>query len=349
MNLLELVRQTGINPKWVASTGGGEYHSSCPACGGNDRFYLQPHRQMSKCLGSFCCRQCGIKGDAIQFAMQFLGCTFKEAATATNAVLSEWAYLRIYNLNHTSSTTTLRMPSEEWIKKATEFVVQAHEKLLQDRRTLAYLATRGLPLSAVIRYKLGWSNKDQCFSRTLWGLDEQVKEDGKQRIVWIPKGLIIPCIEVSGKVVRLKVRRFDWKEEDELPKYVAISGSMNGLSLIGSSEREIMVVVESELDAYAIDYAAHDLACAIAVGSNIKNPDNVVDRLAKNIKHLLICHDNDEAGKKMLIKWQRLYPHAIGCPTPFGKDIGEAIQNGLNIREWLLNRTNECSQIVKAQ
>ena len=96
-----------------------------------------------------------------------------------------------------------------------------------------------------------------------------------------------------------------------------------------------MVVVESELDAYAVDLAVHDLVCTIAVGSNIKNPDNVTDRLAKNIKLLLICHDNDLAGAKMLMKWKNLYPHAIGYPTPIGKDIGEAIQNGFNIREWL--------------
>jgi len=99
----------------------------------------------------------------------------------------------------------------------------------------------------------------------------------------------------------------------------------------------IMVVVESELDAYAIDYVAHDFVCAIAVGSNIKNPDNLTDRLAKNAKSLLICHDNDEAGQKMLIKWQRLYSHAIGYPTPLGKDIGEAVKQGFNIREWLLH------------
>lgn len=335
MNLIELAQQTGINPKWVASTGGGEYHSSCPICSGTDRFYIQPYRQMSKCLGFYCCRQCGINGDAIQFARQFLSYSFQEAAQIVNAIIPEKVSLHTFNTYNISRSVTLQKPPEEWITKATEFVNQAHENLLREEKMLAYLADRGLSLDAVSRYKLGFSDKDEFFSRADWNLNEQVRPDGKQRLLWIPKGLVIPCID-SNKVIRLKIRRFDWKEGDELPKYVAISGSMNGLSLIGSSKRTIMVVVESELDAYAIDCVAHDFACAVSVGSNIKNPDNVTDRLAKNVRHLLISHDNDIAGQKMLTKWQRLYPHAVSYPTPIGKDIGEAFQKGLNIRDWLL-------------
>ena len=338
MTLLELAHQAGIKPKWVASTGGGEYHSSCPVCGGTDRFFIQPNRQMSKCLGSYRCRQCGIYGDAIKFACEFLSYSFPEAAQAVNAIITEKTSWISLNTSLTSRSAALQAPPTAWIERATEFVHQAHETLLQKKEVLAHLANRGLPLEAVIRYKLGWADKSEFFSRAAWGLNEEVGQDGKQRSLWIPKGLVIPSI-ANNQVIRLKVRRFDWQEEDRLPKYVAISGSMGGLSVIGPSGKTmtIMVVVESELDAYAIDYVAHDFVCAIAVGSNIKNPDKLTDRLARHAKHLLICHDNDEAGKKMLIKWQGLYSHAIGYPTPIGKDIGEAVQQGFNIREWLFN------------
>lgn len=30
MNLIDLARQAGLQPKWVASTAGDEYHSACP-------------------------------------------------------------------------------------------------------------------------------------------------------------------------------------------------------------------------------------------------------------------------------------------------------------------------------
>jgi hypothetical protein len=68
---------------------------------------------------------------------------------------------------------------------------------------------------------------------------------------------------------------------------------------------------------------------------------NVTDYLAKKSSNLLICHDNDEAGEKMLDKWRTLYPHAKAHPTPIGKDIGEIIQTRFILREWLLLATSD--------
>lgn len=336
MTILELAVQSGLNPQWKASTAGGEYHSSCPACGGKDRFYIQPHKPMNKCNGFYCCRQCGAHGDTIQFAREFLNYSFQEAAKAANAVISEKVTLPMLKKHYAPQSIPLTEPPALWTMKATDYLEQAHKKLLLKHDALAFLASRGIPIDVIQHYKFGWSLKDEFFPRADWGLEEQYTANGKPRKLWIPKGLIIPVSKISGQIIRLKVRRHDWKDGDEPPKYVAISGSMNGLSHIGSPKRTIMVVVESELDAYAINHAAHDFVFTVAVGSNIKNPDNVTDRLAKNVPMLLICHDNDEAGKKMLVKWRSLYPHAKGYPTPIGKDIGEAIQQGFNIREWLL-------------
>jgi DNA primase len=328
-----MAQYAGINPKRVAGTEGGEYHSACPICSGTDRFYIQPNRQMNKCQGYYCCRKCGISGDTIQFARQFLNYSFQEATQLIGANTEKRIFpcsARVY----TYRPIMLQPPSKEWIMCASDFVDQAHKQLLHKSDVLEYLTHRGLPLASVELYKLGWSDKDLFLPRISWGLPELLEN----RPLWIPKGLVIPTMEHDGKVVRLKVRRYNWHEGDKLPKYVAISGSMNGLSIISTSKQaKTVVVVESELDAYAVDFVAHDFACTIAVGSNIKNPDNVTDRLARKAQHLLICHDNDEAGTKMLNKWQRLYPHATNYPTPVGKDVGEAIQKGFNLREWLLH------------
>lgn len=340
MSILELAPQAGINPKWVAGTAGGEYHSSCPSCGGTDRFYIQPCRKMSNCLGSYSCRRCGIYGDTIQFARRFLNYSFQEAVEAAGAIITERPMVSFHKRCHEYRTVSLQPPSEKWSAKANDFVGQAHEQLLRQQDVLTFLASRGLPIDAVCRYKLGWSPKNLFIPRGSWGLSELLGSDGKERLLWIPRGLVIPSIEHSGKVMRLKIRRYDWKEGDEIPKYVAISGSMNGLIFIGSTKRSTMVVVESELDAYAINFVADDFALAVAVGGNTKNPDNLTDYLARNMKHLLICHDNDDAGVNMLVKWQKLYPYATAYPTPIGKDIGEALQKNFDIKEWLLKAKN---------
>lgn len=333
MTLLELAYQTGLTPKKVSFTAGGEFHSACPLCGGTDRFYIQPYKQMAKCLGFYCCRRCGVSGDAIQFAREFLNYSFSEAMQAVGANIIE-TILPTFSKSSDFNPITLQQPSFEWIERATNLVMQAHENLLHNDKFLSYLTARGLPLEAVKKYKLGWIKTNQYLSRNDWGLDEQLTEDGRSRSLWIPKGLIIPLIEKDNKVRRLKVRRSDWKDDDKLPKYVVISGSMNGLSII-NNQSKVVIVVESELDAYAIDFVAHELVNVIAIGSNIKNPDNIADHLAKNAKQLLICYDNDKAGKMMLRKWQKLYPHAQAFPTLIGKDVGEAIQLGLDIKNWI--------------
>lgn len=336
MNLLELAKQSGLNPKWKASTAGGEYHSSCPLCGGIDRFYMQPYRTMQKCKGFYRCRQCGITGDAIQFARQFLNLTFQEAAKTVDATISELTISSTLKEPHVYSVVILSEPPTQWTKNITEFVDQAHKQLLFKQDILNHLATRGIPIHVIHQYKLGWSAKDLFYSRSELGLKDQFSDNGILRKIWIPKGLVIPICKITGQVIRLKIRRCGWKNTDNLPKYIAIPGSMNGLSLIGNTQHDVMIVVESELHAYAIEYATRDFAFAVAVGSNIKNPDNVTNRLAKKVKTLLICHDNDEAGSKMCVKWHNLYSHAKSYPTPIGKDVGEAIQLGFDIRNWLL-------------
>jgi DNA primase len=111
---------------------------------------------------------------------------------------------------------------------------------------------------------------------------------------------------------------------------------MNGFNIVGDLSRDVMIVVESELDALALHFAAPDLLVAVSAGSNTTNPDNVTDYLAKKKPSLWICHDNDEAGLAMLSKWEKLYSHCVPRPVPVGKDVGEAIQGGFELREWLL-------------
>jgi DNA primase len=338
MILIEFAKQRGLNPKWVAGTAGGEYHSECPICGGTDRFFMQPHKQQPKCLGYYKCRQCGTSGDSIQFARDFLDYTYEEALLAVGGTLTPRKPLfSMLNIKHESTVPSLKAPPQQWITHATSFAEKAQALLLKQSKILAYLEERAITQAVVQQYGLGWSPVDQYLVRATWGLDVQRQENGQLRPLWIPKGIVIPTFEPSGIVVRLKIRRTDWHPHDSLPKYAAISGSMNGLTLLGA-QTKVLIVVESELDAYITHYAVGDFASVIASGGSAKYIDVVADQRAKNAACLLICHDNDEAGKKMLQKWQGLYPHAKGYPTPISKDIGEAIQEGgLVIREWIID------------
>ncbi len=329
MVLIELVKRIGIVAKWVATTQGGEYHSSCPECGGKDRFVIQPNKQQKNCIGYYFCRQCDARGDSIQFCIEFLGYSFKEAAEYVGAKLLDQKSAIFITKKNESPIMTLNKPSNGWMQQAWGIVQEAHEIMLSQEDILQVLNKRGLPIEAIKKYKIGGLTENKSLYGSDWGL----KKD-----IWLPAGIVIPTIEQEDQVIRLKIRRRDWKINDELPKYVAISESMNGLNIIGNKKHPVMVVVESELDAYALHHSVGDFAVIVAVGGCTKKPDPVTDHLARNKTVLLICHDNDDAGNSMFDKWKQLYSHAQRYPTIIGKDIGEAIEQGLDLRAWIIEK-----------
>ena len=273
MILLELAHEVGLKPYKVSGTQGGEYKSACPRCGGTDRFFIQPNKQMKNCSGYYSCRQCRCSGDTIQFAMDFFGLDFKRAASRINIVMPEKKALFMFPKKQSYITKISPIP-DLWTSKANAFIEWAHQKIIQHPDILNVLHKRGLPLEAVYKYKIGWNPKDMWRNREEWGLEQKDESDSK---LWLPQGIVVPSLEKNGNVNRIKIRRSNWKTDDKYGKYIAIPGSMGGLSIIGDTNKELMIVIESELDAYATHFAVHDDAFIVAVGSNSKNPDNIVD------------------------------------------------------------------------
>lgn len=235
------------------------------------------------------------------------------------------------------------VPPAQWQSRARSFVEWASTEVEKKLDVMEWLENRGLSIAVVKRYKIGYSDNPRStygsfqFRLSNCGFPEEDSSDGKPKTMWIPRGIVIPTIEPSGAVIRVKIRRSDWKPRDKIPKYIALKGCMGGMNLVGDKGMRVMVVVESELDAYALHDKVKDFALVVAIGSNIKHPDLCTDYLAKNAQFLLICHDNDIGGRAMLEKWEGLYPHAIAHPTDEGKDIGEFVQLGGGLRKWLLS------------
>lgn len=333
MNILNMAQSIGLSPQKIASTNGGEYACACPnpACDADqDGFRMWPSKLARKCMGSYWCRKCGKSGDTIQFAREFLSLSFREAADKANASSVLHAYQPIQPRSYT--TPALTPPPEQWQTRASKFVQWASVEIHSNPIALELLQKRGLPQEAVLNYRLGYCSSEFFIPCTDFGLQ------GTQPIR-LPKGLVIPIFEPSGKLIRLKLRLNQDHCDHANPKYWEISGSMKGLNIIGSPQNPILVVVESELDGYALHYACGDFLFAIAVGSNCKNPDNVSDYWAKR-RRLFICHDNDSAGVIMSEKWKKWYPHSQNLPVPFGKDIGDAVGMGLNLRKWIQSEVN---------
>ena len=226
------------------------------------------------------------------------------------------------------------LPGDLWREKAGKLVEWAHGCLLKSPEHLHWLSARGIGLETVKGSLLGWNpgekGKDLWRPRESWGLPEEIKEgSGKPRRLWIPQGLVIPALDASGAVLRVRIRRAEGE-----PRYYVLPGSSPAPLYLARS-RPAAVVVESELDALAVYEAAGDLAGAYAIGNDSAKPDSDSAARLGNLGCILIATDFDGAGAKASRWWIENFPQAERWPVPFGKDPGEAHRAGVNLREWV--------------
>jgi DNA primase len=337
MNIKDLIEETGYTPKKKASTHGGEYCSPCPFCReGNDRFLIWPNRPNKNGEyqgGRFSCRVCGKYGDAITFLRELHGLSYKEACTR----------LRIEPKKRDVTSTAKRKiklptandPPELWQSKGKAFVEWCHAQLVENETTLNLVKRRGFSLESIKRFKLGFNMKVLFRDRKEWGLEPEIKEDGKLKKLWLSAGIVIPTF-VNGQVIKIKIRRSDWKEGDKLPKYVEVSGSKPSPSVYGDLTLKVALILESELDSLLIQQEAGDLVYCIALGGSTKPIDLHTDQLLRQTSILLFCPDFDRAGAVAWAKWKKMFPAIQRILTPDGKSAGDAYLAGVNLREWLI-------------
>ncbi|MBS0627818.1 MAG: hypothetical protein JSS09_06360 [Verrucomicrobia bacterium] len=326
MDLLDLAKEIGLKIHKTSVSYGGEYHCECPSCGGRDRFMFWPQKER------YWCRQCNSKGDPIQFCREFIGMGYKDAC------------MKVGEIPKTSFKTTSEEgfspleaapSSQEWIKEATGFVAYCHRHVFKIPSCIQQLIERGFDEETIKHFHLGWHPSNLLLPLSAWGLPTLYKEDGKERKLWLPRGVVIPTIE--KEVIKIKVRRSDWKEGGALPKYVEVLGSMKCPSVWGDISAQVAVIVESELDAMLIWQFARDVCCCIAIGGAGKRPDSKVHKILCSMGVILFALDFDEAGKKAFKFWRATYSNIKAWPVPITKSPGDALKNGLDLRKWILS------------
>jgi hypothetical protein len=341
MNVLDLLKARSIEPAKASNSRGGEYHSECPGCGGKDRFHVWP--EQNEGAGSYWCRQCGKAGDAIQFLIDFDGCTFPEACRRLGRD-QKLVTARPFTPPETSrpgkawKPRTYEDPAGLWREKAEKFVLWCHGNLLKNEEKLAWLHNRGIPREAVERFKLGWNigekGKDMFRPRASWGVPEKYK-DGRKVKLPIPVGLVIPVLDDEGKIIRVRIRRDPPYDDKYRKKYHHMPGSSSAPLVLGW-EREAFVLTESELDAMAVFHAAGDLVGSVSMGSSSTRPDAETAEVLSSALVILDALDYDGAGAKEREFWETNFPQTDRWPVPAGKDPGEAFAAGVDLRAWIL-------------
>lgn len=360
MNVLDLLRQDGVQPRKASGNKGGEYHSPCPGCGGEDRFHCWPAQNDGE--GSWWCRVCDAGGDAIQYLQDYRGMEFKEAAGFIGRKLTGRARRSRRSLPASEPKQQYRAfeprqcaePAERWRAKAGEFVKWAHRRLLQAPAELSYLAGRGLDLEAVKAFRLGINpgdrGRDLYRARQAWGLAREVKANGRDKRLWLPRGIVIPAFR-GGDLHRVRIRRPEPRPFG--PKYYVVPGSGMAPMLL-RPEAKAFVIVEAELDAILCAMNAPEFVGAVGLGSLGARPDEAAhEAMSKSLcilnaldfEHVAPVDTSPEAVEDAARKerqqarlrdwWQETYEQAERWPVPEGKDPGEAYERGVDLRLWL--------------
>lgn len=367
MTMLELLQDKGFGP---FRKSGSRYVGICPVCGGSNK----TNKFVTK-IGSATghCFSCDWKGGTVKMLRQLDGIGCKEAHAQLELDCDGSATCPVYEncqksgsakrKDHAASLTVPaprakdafipaapRTPAEIWQGAADKLVQESHERLLQNPEALAYLASRGLPIAAVDKYRLGWLEGEKgkpCIfrPRSTWGLAVQ---PGESKSLWIPRGIVIPTV-VDDRIDRIRIRRpgEDLRDDND-PKYIAIQGGGNALVSLNPEARAQMPI-ESDLDALLVDFVAGDLVGAVPLTTCTVRPDSGIAATLEQAVIILVALDADplvsdlktrkvkSAGPTNTLWWQKHYPKSERWPVPEGKDPGEAYQKGVDLRAWVMD------------
>lgn len=301
MDLIKLARESGLEPKRKASTYGGEYASSCPNCGGKDRFLIWPNQ------GRYWCRQCHQSGGVTRFCRKYLSSCQPER-------------------NDYSPIEPLQ---GRWEDSASCFMKACSQRLFIDSQSREKVKSRHLDIETLKAFQIGWNPIRRYDPKQQWGFPKS--DRGK---LFIPPGIVIPTV-LLGKVRRLIIRRSDWRPGLPFGKYYVIPGSQKCFSILGYLKSKPIVIVEAELDAMLVWQECGDLCNVIATGGASKHPDIFSSLFLEEAPLILFAMDFDEAGKKAFQFWKTAFSHLYAWPVPRAKSPADAFTAGVDLRKWV--------------
>lgn len=333
-DILQLLRAR-VEPsrvKRVSSRQGGEYHSPCPLCGGNDRFAVFPEQEGGELCqkhglrGTWACmRGCGKGGDLLNWMQEVEGMTFRAACEALGIEREgreKWRAYRPLRMPGRPAAPIFAprryaLPPEKWRAAATKMAWEAYLRLGQSPLIQNWLARRGLPPAAANTYGLGYIEGEgkagDCIfrPRSAFGLPEKSGRDGRPvRAFRVPRGVTIPVwsgypVSEKTEVLRIRIRRRNADidpSNPKDPKYLLVPqpGQAYSAPLLLPPSPDVApqfatwVIVESELDAMAVHHACEGRVGVISILSVRVKPDAACHAALARAARILVALDADE-------------------------------------------------------
>ncbi len=225
-------------------------------------------------------------------------------------------------------------PNDLWQAKTKELVAEAVRDLWAPYGKLALdflIQNKGLTEATIKEFSLGFIPNDQWEPAPEWGLVKVLKDNGKAKQLWFPRGHVIPLWH-GDQILRVRIRRPKAAGD---PRFFLLRGSDTRAMILGT-DKPVSVLVESELDALLLHQEAGDLVNVVALGNAQSRPDKEAADLLQQSRLILLALDADAAGGKESWQWWREhYPQARRWAPAAGKDPGDMWARGFNIRRWV--------------
>lgn len=233
------------------------------------------------------------------------------------------------------------LPSSLWMERAASFVEHSVERLQSSPERLAELEWWGIDRETALKCRFGWNDRDKYPPVTSWGLPYAQNDKGKEKKNWLPEGLVIPAV-YNSQVIKLKIRRPNAETSWGEPRryWEVVGGANNLFHVYGSHACKVWVLMETERDAALVWKHVHDQGIgAMGCGGAAKRPAGFVADILGRSRLILNALDFDNAGAANTYNfWEKEFPVAVRWPAPpsMGKDVGDALGAGLDVREWVL-------------
>jgi hypothetical protein len=149
--------------------------------------------------------------------------------------------------------------------------------------------------------------------------------------LYIRQGITIPWKQ-GDSVHGIKVR-----QQHVEPKYVWVGGSRRSGLYLGEEIQPGLptLVVEGEFDALLGSQSIRDLVNVVTLGSASESPDRLAIEQLLSTPLILVCYDNDPAGKSGAQRWASLSSRVRFTSFPCGKDLTDFWRAGGDLRAWI--------------
>lgn len=287
--------------------GGSNYMGLCPFH--NEKtpsFSVSPGKQMYYCFG------CGAGGNVYTFLMEYENLTFVEALER----LAERAGMKLPEKND-SAEDRRRRDMRDAILEVNKLAANYYFAKLKSERGQAgyeYLTKRGLTPETIVRFGLGFSDKNSGelyrFVKTKGYSDEILKETGlftydERRGVYDKfwNRVMFPILDRNNRVIAFGGRVMG----DAKPKYLNSpetmvfdkSRNLYGLNFIHGRQDRGIILCEGYMDVIALHQAGFTNAAA-SLGTAFTSRHCAL--LQRYTDLVYLCYDSDAAGVKAAMR-----------------------------------------------